>query len=68
MSELSITLIDVGWGDSILVESVTEAGERHFGLVDCNDTSVSRSSFLFVKRHLEASTPPTWPASSTSCS
>lgn len=53
MSELSITLIDVGWGDSILVESVTDGGQRHFGLVDCNDTSISRSSFLFVKRHLE---------------
>lgn len=53
MSELSITLIDVGWGDSILVESVDDSGHRRYGLVDCNDTSISRSSFLFVKRHLE---------------
>ena len=53
MSELSVTLIDVGWGDSILVETVTSAGERRYALVDCNDTSISRSSYLFVKRYLE---------------
>jgi beta-lactamase superfamily II metal-dependent hydrolase len=53
MSTLSATLIDVGWGDSILIESVTEAGERHYALVDCNDTELSRSSYLFVKRFLE---------------
>lgn len=53
MSELKITLIDVGWGDSILVESTDDSGQRRYGLVDCNDTSVSRSSFLFVKRHME---------------
>lgn len=53
MSTLSVTLIDVGWGDSILIESVTDAGERHYALVDCNDTNVYRSSFLFVKRFLE---------------
>jgi beta-lactamase superfamily II metal-dependent hydrolase len=53
MSKLSITFIDVGWGDSILIESVDNAGQTHWALIDCNDTSVSRSSYLFVKRHLE---------------
>jgi competence protein ComEC len=53
MSELTVTLIDVGWGDSILIESVDGAGQIHRALIDCNDTSVSRSSYLFVKRHLE---------------
>jgi beta-lactamase superfamily II metal-dependent hydrolase len=43
----------VGWGDSILIEAMPDAGEAHYALVDCNDTSVSRSSYLFVKRHLE---------------
>lgn len=53
MSSLSVTLIDVGWGDSVLVESATDAGETRYALVDCNDTSISRSSYLFVKRFLE---------------
>lgn len=53
MSTLTVTLVDVGWGDSILIESLTDAGERHFALVDCNDTTYLRSSYLFVKRYLE---------------
>ncbi|MDX1600975.1 MAG: hypothetical protein R3191_05625, partial [Anaerolineales bacterium] len=53
MARLAVTLIDVGWGDSILIESDTDAGDSHFALVDCNDTSISRSSYLYVKRHLE---------------
>jgi competence protein ComEC len=53
MSNLSVTIIDVGWGDSILVESVSNTGQTHYALVDCNDTSNQRSSYLFVKRFLE---------------
>ncbi len=53
MSTLSVTLIDVGWGDSIVIESVTDAGERHYALVDCNDTDSNRSSLYFIKRFLE---------------
>lgn len=53
MSSLSVTLIDVGWGDSILIESRTDGGNTHYALIDCNDTSLSRSSYLFVKRYLE---------------
>ena len=53
MSNLSITIIDVGWGDSILIETLSNAGQTHYALVDCNDTSNQRSSYLFVKRFLE---------------
>jgi hypothetical protein len=53
MASLSATLVDVGWGDSILIESVEDAGTRHFGLVDCNDYETERSSLIFVKRYLE---------------
>lgn len=53
MSKLSITLIDVGWGDSLLIDIEDSAGQSHYGLVDCNDTSTQRSSYLFVKRFLE---------------
>lgn len=53
MAQLSITFIDVGWGDSILLEAVDDQGRHHFGLVDSNDTSSSPSSRLFLRRHLE---------------
>lgn len=53
MAELSVTVIDVGWGDSILVESVDEASVRRFGLIDCNDYEYLRSGLIFVKRRLE---------------
>lgn len=53
MSQLRIILIDVGWGDSILLESVDSTGETHFALVDSNDTANLRSSFIFLKRRLE---------------
>jgi beta-lactamase superfamily II metal-dependent hydrolase len=53
MSRLSVTLIDVGWGDSILVESDDDGGERRFALVDCNDYETERSSFIFVKRFFD---------------
>lgn len=53
MAELSVTLIDVGWGDSILVESIDDAGTRRFGLIDSNDYENERSSLIFVKRHLD---------------
>ena len=53
MARLSVTLIDVGWGDSILVESVDDGGERHFALVDCNDYETERSSLVFVKRFFD---------------
>ncbi len=53
MSELRVTLIDVGWGDSILIESLDENGKWHYGLVDSNDTTYLRSSFIFLKKHFK---------------
>lgn len=53
MSKLSITIIDVGWGDSILIESEDSDGEVHYALIDSNDTSNFKSSFIFIKRYFE---------------
>ena len=33
MSELNVTLIDVGWGDSILIEFKNQ-GKPKYGLID----------------------------------
>lgn len=52
MSELNVTLIDVGWGDSILIE-FRDGEDYAFGLIDCNDTKYLQSSYIFIKRHLE---------------
>jgi beta-lactamase superfamily II metal-dependent hydrolase len=52
MAELNITLIDVGWGDSILIES-KDGANRSFGLVDSNDTTYLQSSYIFIRRFLE---------------
>lgn len=53
MGKLTITLIDVGWGDSILIESEEATGETHRGLIDSNDTAITRSSSIFLKKHFE---------------
>jgi competence protein ComEC len=53
MARLAVTMIDVGWGDSILIESDDGAGNRRFALVDCNDYETERSSLIFVKRFFE---------------
>ncbi len=53
MSLLRINLIDVGWGDSILIESYTDSGDSHFALIDSNDTATFRSSYIFLKRFFE---------------
>jgi competence protein ComEC len=37
MSSVSVTLIDVGWGDSILIESEDSAGQMFYALIDSND-------------------------------
>jgi competence protein ComEC len=52
-ARLSVTLLDVGWGDSILIESVGNGGERHFALVDCNDHEKERSVLVFVKHFFD---------------
>jgi beta-lactamase superfamily II metal-dependent hydrolase len=53
MSKLRVTLIDVGWGDSILLESIDGHSDSFYALVDSNDTSTLRSSHIFLKRFFE---------------
>ena len=52
MAILKVTLIDVGWGDSILLES-EDGGTTRYGLIDSNDTSTLRSSYIFLRRYFE---------------
>jgi beta-lactamase superfamily II metal-dependent hydrolase len=53
ISKLRLTLIDVGWGDSIFLESIDSNSRSHYALVDCNDTTYSRSSYIFLKKFFE---------------
>jgi competence protein ComEC len=53
MSCLRATIIDVGWGDSILLESQNQTGKWTYALIDCNDSVTSRSSHTFLKRFFE---------------
>ena len=53
MSRLSVTFIDVGWGDCIFVESQMDSGDVRYALIDCNDKVTEKSAYLFVKKHLE---------------
>lgn len=50
MGKLSVTLIDVGWGDSIFIEHVDSAGQAHYGLVDSNDSKEIKSTRIFIER------------------
>jgi competence protein ComEC len=51
--KLSVTLIDVGWGDSIFIEHTDDAGNDYYGLIDSNDEHSVLSSFIFLKRYFE---------------
>ncbi len=53
MSRLNITLIDVGWGDSIFIESIDSNNKSSYALIDSNDTKFYRSSFIYLKRFFE---------------
>jgi len=53
MSKLRVILLDVGWGDSILIEAEDDRGELHFAVVDSNDTSSNRFTLNFLKRYLQ---------------
>lgn len=53
MSTLSVTLIDVGWGDSIFLESQPDVGPPYFALIDSNDKDTLRSSYIFLKKYFE---------------
>ena len=50
MGILKITLIDVGWGDSIFIEHVDAANNHHYGLIDSNDSKEIKSTRIFIER------------------
>jgi competence protein ComEC len=59
---LRVTLLDVGAGDSLFLESVDQHGTSFYALIDSNDTVESRSSQIFLRRFFERlSTPPASP-------
>jgi beta-lactamase superfamily II metal-dependent hydrolase len=49
--ELKITLLDVGWGDSIFLQWKNDQGEHRFGLIDSNDTKYLQPSRIFLRRY-----------------
>jgi beta-lactamase superfamily II metal-dependent hydrolase len=54
MRHLSVTLIDVGWGDSILIEASDGSAQRpRFALVDSNDNAERDywPSWNFLRKH-----------------
>ena len=53
MKELYVTLIDVGWGDSIFLEYHDSNSPNLYALIDSNDTTYNRSSFIFIKKYFE---------------
>jgi competence protein ComEC len=55
MSKLSITLINVGWGDSIFIESEDSNLVKHFALIDSNDKGKMCSSLTFLRRYFQLS-------------
>ena len=52
MAELNVTLIDVGWGDSIFIEHIDDNDDPHYGLIDSNDKEFERSAEIFIKKYL----------------
>ena len=50
MGVFNITLIDVGWGDSIFIEHVDAANKSHYGLIDSNDSKEIKSTRIFIER------------------
>jgi competence protein ComEC len=52
MGTLSVTLIDVGWGDSIFIEHIDKNNKPHRALIDSNDTMNERSAEIFLKKYL----------------
>ena len=50
MGDLSVTLIDVGWGDSIFIEHNDDNGNAYYGLVDSNDSKEVKSTRIFIER------------------
>ena len=58
MSRLRVTLLDVGAGDSLFLESVDQHGTSYFALIDSNDTVEIRSSQIFLRRFFERLSTP----------
>jgi beta-lactamase superfamily II metal-dependent hydrolase len=52
-ANLRIIFIDVGWGDSILLDATDAKGNHEFALVDSNDSTNSPSGKNFLKRYFE---------------
>jgi len=50
-STLTVTLLDVGWGDSIFLHSEDSNGDHHFALVDAHDTRYLQPSRIFLRRY-----------------
>jgi beta-lactamase superfamily II metal-dependent hydrolase len=50
---LQVTFIDVGFGDSVLIEARDKQKPIEFALVDCNDSTYEGSSRIFLKRRFE---------------
>ncbi|MFC1705909.1 ComEC/Rec2 family competence protein [Planctomycetota bacterium] len=53
MSKLRATMIDVGWGDSILLEVEDDVGTLQVALVDSNDKKNFCSSLVFLSKHFQ---------------
>lgn len=47
---LTVTLLDVGWGDSLFLHSIDSNGHHHFALVDANDTKFLQPSTIYLRR------------------
>lgn len=53
MPQLRVIVLDVGWGDAILLETMDNNGKWHFAVVDSNDTAKNQFSLNFLKRRLQ---------------
>lgn len=50
-SELKVTLLDVGWGDSIFLQWKSDQGDYRFGLIDSNDTKYLQPTRIYLRRY-----------------
>lgn len=51
MAHLNVTIIDVGWGDSIFIDHEDAHGRPHYALVDSNDEKDINSTRMFIERY-----------------
>lgn len=50
---LTVTLIDVGWGDSILIKSIDSQDNVHFALIDSHDTKYLQPTKIYLKKYFK---------------